>query len=432
VNTTHRRQGSAAAGARGAAPAAALLLWAFLAAVPGAAAAPAERLVYQGRLQESGLPAEGTKTVQFYLCDAATGGNCFGTGEQAVAVSNGLLRSTFTVPAGVDLLGGSDWHLELRLDPGGTTTLAPRERLGSAPYALVASSAAGLAARAGDPGVRVSSSLYIAAGGRLGVGTESPAVALEVAGAISASGRILGGCENPDDPADIMVAVGPWCVDKYEASAWSTPTGGTQYGAASDDYPCADTGQDCAAGAANPIYARSVSGVTPSRYITWFQANLACVNAGKELLPNALWQRAAAGTVDPGTTGTAPNCNISGSGLTTTGAGTSCQSSWGAQDMIGSLWEWTAQWMPAGTNYTNSGSDGTQYNNWPTGYGGDGTFNVGGRAFDGSVWVNGVPAAVVRGGGWSDGANAGVFAFSANNAPSSSYSDFGFRCGRRR
>jgi len=397
-----------------------------------APAGAAELLSYQGRLLEGGTAVTGKRVVNVFLCDAAAAGNCFGSGEQSVAVSDGLLRATYTVPSGVDLLGGADWHLELRLYPGGTTTLSPRERLSSLPYALVASSAAGLAARAGAPGARVSSSLYIVAGGRLGVGTESPAAALEVVGGIAASGRITGGCENPDDPGDEMVAVGPWCVDKYEASAWSTPTGGTQYGAASDDYPCLDTGQDCAAGAANPIYARSVSGVTPSRSITWFQAAAACANANKELLPNHLWQAAGAGTPDPGTTGTAPNCNISGAAPHTTGAGTNCQSSWGAQDMIGSLWEWTAQWMPAGTNYTNSGADGTQYNNWPAGYGGDGTFNVGGRAYNGSVWADGLPAAVIRGGSWGDGADAGVFAFVASLAPSRSFSSLGFRCGRRR
>jgi hypothetical protein len=33
-----------------------------------------------------------------------------------------------------------------------------------------------------------------------------------------------------NDPADVMVRVGNLCVDVYEASVWSAPTGGTQYG----------------------------------------------------------------------------------------------------------------------------------------------------------------------------------------------------------
>ncbi len=72
-----------------------------------------------------------------------------------------------------------------------------------------------------------------------------------------------------------MVKVGPLCVDVYEASVWDTLAGGgTQYGAASDDYPCSDNGKDCSdATTATNIFARSEAGVTPSRYITWFQAS---------------------------------------------------------------------------------------------------------------------------------------------------------------
>ena len=33
-------------------------------------------------------------------------------------------------------------------------------------------------------------------------------------------------------PSD-MVTVGPTCIDRYEASVWSSPTGGTQYGVTS-------------------------------------------------------------------------------------------------------------------------------------------------------------------------------------------------------
>jgi formylglycine-generating enzyme required for sulfatase activity len=37
---------------------------------------------------------------------------------------------------------------------------------------------------------------------------------------------------------------------------------------------------------------------------------------------------------------------------------------------------------------------------------------------------------VIRGGNWDNDANAGVFAFNANNAPSNSNTNIGFRCGR--
>jgi hypothetical protein len=37
---------------------------------------------------------------------------------------------------------------------------------------------------------------------------------------------------------------------------------------------------------------------------------------------------------------------------------------------------------------------------------------------------------VIRGGNWDNGANAGVFAFNANNGPSNWNNNIGFRCGR--
>ena len=209
-----------------------------------------------------------------------------------------------------------------------------------------------------------------------------------------------------------------FCIDKYEASVWSSPSGGTQYGASSDDYPCSDNGNDCPKTAAHPIYARSISGVTPSRYITWFQAAQACANVGKHLCTDSQWQVAAAGTPDPGATGTPPNCNVSGSGPTTTGAGTSCLSSWGTENMIGSLWEWVADWYGRGTNTAvNSATYGSDYQYYtsPTAYQGSGA---------------NMNAAAIRGGGWADGLYAGVIAVNLNGAPSNSNTDIGFRCCR--
>lgn len=207
---------------------------------------------------------------------------------------------------------------------------------------------------------------------------------------------------------DCMVLVGNFCIDKYETSVWSSSSGGTQYGASSDNYPCSDNGNDCSSAAANPIYARSISGVTPSRYITWFQAAQACANVGKHICTDSQWQVAAAGTPDPGATGTPPNCNISGSAPTTTGGGTSCLSNWGTENMIGSLWEWVADWYGRGTNTTaNSATYGSdyQYYTYPTANQGSGA---------------NMNAAALRGGTWYSGSGAGVFAVFLNDAPSSS------------
>jgi hypothetical protein len=304
-------------------------------------------------------------------------------------------------------------------------------------------------------GLMVSSSAYLAVlGGLVGIGTTTPSATLAVAGNIKATQQISGGCVNPDDPDDIMLPIGDLCVDKYEASVWSTATGGTQYGGAAQDYPCGNgvtgTGQTCTP-AGTPIYARSVVGVTPSRWITWFQADIACGNSGKYLLSNAEWQAAAAGTPDD-----AVNCNISGGAPSVTGSNPGCVSGYGVENMVGSVAEWVADWGQYGQYYSTTAArglkkvwvkttagyqelqtdwvDGTYTNTqWPdAGYGADGSWNVAGRSWNGSVNVNGLPAAVVRGGNWTNGAGTGVFAFNVSNGPSGVRLTIGFRCGRRR
>jgi hypothetical protein len=162
-------------------------------------------------------------------------------------------------------------------------------------------------------------------------------------------------------PVDAVVS-GTVCMDKYEASVWRVPLpatankslvkkiqqgkvkmtdltkgGATQLGVASDDYaPCADSGQNCT----DDIYAVSLPGVTPSGYITWFQAQQACKNARKRLPSNAEWQAAVAGTPDPGGDNGTTDCNSATGSVSLTGARTSCVSADGAFDMVGNLHEW--------------------------------------------------------------------------------------------
>ena len=138
----------------------------------------------------------------------------------------------------------------------------------------------------------------------------------------------------PDD----MVAAGSICVDKYEASLVDAA------GAPATSTTCNADGSDCAAdaGGVNPaIFAQSVTGVLPADSVSWFQAAVACANVGKRLPSSAEWQMAAAGTVAG--TGSAPDCNASsGNTLANTGASANCVSTTGAYDMVGNLWEWTA------------------------------------------------------------------------------------------
>jgi formylglycine-generating enzyme required for sulfatase activity len=239
---------------------------------------------------------------------------------------------------------------------------------------------------------------------------------------------------------DRMVKVGNFWIDKYELSAWpEDDCTGTQFGASSDNWAMGDSGNW-----ENKAYACSISGVTPSRYMTWFQAEQSCAAAGKSLCSNAEWQAAAAGTHDPGTVDDGGNqCLISDTAPRATGgaggdpgATDSCVSMWGADDMIGNLWEWVDDWHVAGMSWqTGDGQSicttGCTSNagGWPAGYGDDATWNVNGRAHDGSSYVDGLPAAALRGGYWGHGgAQAGVFALALDGGPSLSTNNRGARC----
>jgi len=144
-------------------------------------------------------------------------------------------------------------------------------------------------------------------------------------------------------PSD-MVSLGGFCIDKYEASVWSTPTGGTQYGSASNDYPCLPGGGNCTG-----IYARSVAGVPPSTYISWFQAQRACSNVGKRLPTVGEWQQAVAGSPDPGPNNGTTDCNSSGGVKANTGSRSSCVSTAGAFDMVANADELVDSWLPFST-----------------------------------------------------------------------------------
>jgi hypothetical protein len=193
-----------------------------------------------------------------------------------------------------------------------------------------------------------------------------------------------GDCEATVAGTGAMVKVGPTCIDKYEASVWSSPTGGTQYGTTGDNYPCNDDGQDC-----TNIYARSVPGVTPARFITYFQAQQALANSGKRLPSNAEWQAAVAGTPD------SDACNVSTRAVQNTGANPGCVSHFGANDMVGNLWEWVGDW--------DEEADGCVTN----------TFGSDATCFGDAGPPTRVPGTLTRGGYFGAGTRAGPFAADA-------------------
>ena len=121
----------------------ALACAALLPLIPAGLSAGAPlKISFQGRLDESGVPAEGTKTFVFKLYDAVSGGTLVWTGgSQSVALANGVFNATLT--AGTPALSTAAFtgarYIEITVDG---VPLSPRQEMVSAPYALVAQSLA--------------------------------------------------------------------------------------------------------------------------------------------------------------------------------------------------------------------------------------------------------------------------------------------------
>lgn len=217
--------------------------------------------------------------------------------------------------------------------------------------------------------------------------------------------------------SDIMVKVGPLCVDKYEASVWSVFDGtGTPYGVFTGQTAYPGTFPANGNWTTTPLFAVSKAGVLPSASLTWFQAQQACALSGKRLLTNAEWQMAAAGTPDSATCTTGLLAN--------TGANAGCVSNWGVNDMVGNVWEWVADWMQGNTTpwAPSTGTAGASY-------GDDLMYGTNPALGQGSGSTS-FPAALIRGGHWSNGTFAGVFNLVASRGPSDSNGSIGFRCAR--
>ncbi len=99
---------------------------------------------YQGKLNDGGVAASGSYDLEFRLFETDGGGTPLATLQRlGVSVSNGVF--TVSLDFGATHFTGADRFLEMAVRPAGSgefTTLSPRQRMTSIPYALKTASAA--------------------------------------------------------------------------------------------------------------------------------------------------------------------------------------------------------------------------------------------------------------------------------------------------
>ncbi len=180
--------------------------------------------------------------------------------------------------------------------------------------------------------------------------------------------------------------------------------------------------------------AGSAEGESPWTNINQGSAKDACAAAGKHLCSSAEWLGAAniQGQVYnlPDDLAVEPyGCNTDdrcGGSACVTGSNTGCVSAEGVYDMVGNVREWTAEVVDT-IKPCNVGSDGYCYPQ------SDGSWGTSGDSYYGSDGVyfkagNNSGRAVLRGGDWTGGADAGPFFVALRIEPTDSISNIGFRC----
>ncbi len=223
-------------------------------------------------------------------------------------------------------------------------------------------------------------------------------------------------------------------IDRYEAAAFDRATGTRSDSLAGLD----DTGQWTTTTSRESLVAVSRPGVMPSN-VNWFQATALCNAAGKRLMTVREWFAAADGMTAVETR-TGSGCNVGSGAARATGIGNNCVSTWGAQDMVGNVQEWTDEWYssvgvlttPAPTTGTPTPAETGRYlrdrSVWPPTYGGDGVRNSASVVYNVSDNQVGIPSAALRGGFWGDGTESGVFRLNLLYGPSAQNGGIGFRC----
>lgn len=229
-------------------------------------------------------------------------------------------------------------------------------------------------------------------------------------------GQLIGAGEIcPSGMAEVPGAVTFTCVDIYEASPATTCP---EQQPASQSATVVNTqSSDCVA--------ESKAEVLPWRFITRDQAQTMCLKSGKRLPSNLEWQMISLGTPDNDSV-----CNSASDQLHSTGSYTSCKSAIGVMDTVGNLWEWTSDEVVQGV-YNNRTVPASGYVT---------SADAGGAAVETAsqpndlygadyFWSNNtIVSAVMRGGFYGSGSDAGVYAFHADVAADMQGAAIGFRC----
>lgn len=139
---------------------------------------------YQGRLEDNGFPAQGTRNMTFKLFDdPVAGALLWNSGAIGVNISIGIFGVDLNIPL-TALQGPAVKYLEVTIE---TSVLAPREALATVPYALIAKTVEGTlditngglsissAPTSTKPGLTVSSFTAF-----VGLNTNSPATLLHM------------------------------------------------------------------------------------------------------------------------------------------------------------------------------------------------------------------------------------------------------------
>jgi hypothetical protein len=215
----------------------------------------------------------------------------------------------------------------------------------------------------------------------------------------------------------VTVAGVTWCVDRFP----SVPGSGCPV---QEVRSPRDTTANLAASACVPKVA---VGELPWRYVSQQHATQLCAKAGKSVLPGAVWYHAALGSPDDA------SCHTNSDRVRPNTIST-CVSAAGAYDMVGNVWEWVAdrvkdgrlrgQQVP-GTGYVQEVSSA----GWPTRT----TSSTVRSQFPGDyAWFRASGTnAVMRGGFFGSGADAGINAIHADVSPAFASEATGVRCGYR-